>query len=116
MSVILTKGSRVDLTKSNPGLKNVDVGLGWDPKQTESVQEKKGFLGKVLRHAEKITAPDVDIDASAFLLNADKKVKSVVYFNAQSDSRNGVKLSGDDLTGGSAASGEDNEIVFIDLP
>jgi len=116
MSVILTKGSRIDLTKSNPGLKNVDVGLGWDPKQSEKVQDKKGLLGKILSRAEKVTAPDVDIDASAFLLDADKKVKRVIYFGNQSDPQNGVKLSGDDLTGASAASGGDNEIIFIDLP
>ncbi len=116
MSVILTKGSRVDLTKSNPGLKNVDVGLGWDPMQHERIQEKKGLLGKIISRAEKVTAPDVDIDASAFLLDADDKLKNVVFFNNQSDPQNGIKLSGDDLTGSSAASGGDNEIIFIDLP
>ena len=31
MSVInLSKGQKIDLTKTNPGLTNVIVGLGWD--------------------------------------------------------------------------------------
>lgn len=116
MSVILTKGSRVDLTKSNPGLKFVDVGLGWDPRQSEKIQTKKGLLGKILSKADKVTNPDVDIDASAFLLDADKKIKNVVFYNNKSDPQNGIKLSEDDLTGESAASGGDNEIIFIDIP
>ena len=30
MAVSLKKGQKVDLTKTNPGLKEVMVGLGWD--------------------------------------------------------------------------------------
>ena len=30
MPVSLKKGQKVSLTKDNPGLKNVVVGLGWD--------------------------------------------------------------------------------------
>ncbi len=30
MGVCLTKGQKVSLTKGNPGLKDVVVGLGWD--------------------------------------------------------------------------------------
>ena len=30
MSVSLSKGQRVDLTKGRPSLKNIFVGLGWD--------------------------------------------------------------------------------------
>ena len=30
MPINLSKGQKVDLTKGNPGLKNVMVGLGWD--------------------------------------------------------------------------------------
>ena len=31
MAINLQKGQRVDLTKSNPGLTKILVGLGWDP-------------------------------------------------------------------------------------
>ncbi len=30
MPINLSKGQKVDLTKGNPGLKNIMVGLGWD--------------------------------------------------------------------------------------
>ena len=30
MAVSLSKGQKVDLTKTNPGLMNVVIGLGWD--------------------------------------------------------------------------------------
>ena len=30
MVVSLSKGQKVDLTKSNPGLSKISVGLGWD--------------------------------------------------------------------------------------
>lgn len=30
MAISLSKGQKVDLTKTNPGLTNVVVGLGWD--------------------------------------------------------------------------------------
>ena len=30
MAVSLKKGQKVDLTKSNPGLRSITVGLGWD--------------------------------------------------------------------------------------
>ena len=49
MPVNLTKGQKVSLTKGNPGLRNVVVGLGWDVNQFD-------------------TGGDFDLDASAFLL------------------------------------------------
>ena len=30
MPISLSKGQKVDLTKGNPGLKKIMVGLGWD--------------------------------------------------------------------------------------
>ena len=31
LAISLQKGQRVDLTKGNPGLSKIMVGLGWDP-------------------------------------------------------------------------------------
>ncbi len=55
MPVNLTKGQKVSLTKGNPGLRNVVVGLGWDVNQFD-------------------TGGDFDLDASAFLLSDSGKV------------------------------------------
>ncbi len=49
MPVSLQKGQKVSLTKDNPGLKNVVVGLGWDVNAFD-------------------TGGDFDLDAAAFLL------------------------------------------------
>ena len=55
MAISLTKGQKVDLTKNNPGLKNVLVGLGWDINRFDS-------------------GSDFDLDASAFLVQENGKV------------------------------------------
>lgn len=44
MSINLSKGDKIDLKKSNPGLSNILVGLGWDPVQ----QSGGGFLNRYL--------------------------------------------------------------------
>ena len=49
MPVNLQKGQKVSLTKDNPGLKKVVVGLGWDVNAFD-------------------TGADFDLDAAAFLL------------------------------------------------
>ena len=36
MPINLSKGQKVDLTKGNPGLKKIMVGLGWDVNQFDS--------------------------------------------------------------------------------
>ena len=64
MSVSLTKGGNVSLTKEAPGLTNVVVGLGWDVRTT--------------------TGTDFDLDASAIVVGADGRVlsdKQFVFFN-----------------------------------
>ena len=55
MSVSLKKGQKVSLTKGNPGLSKVTVGLGWDVNQFD-------------------TGGDFDLDAAAFLLTDSGKV------------------------------------------
>lgn len=54
MAISLEKGQKIDLTKSNPGLKNIIIGLGWD---TNKYDGGAAF----------------DLDSAAFLLNKDGK-------------------------------------------
>lgn len=88
----LSKGALLDLTKREPGLKNVIAGVGWDANNS---------------------VPAFDLDISAFLLNANHKVidaSHIIFFNNKSAF--GVTLSGDNLTG----SGEgDDEQIMINL-
>ena len=92
MAVSLAKGQKVDLTKTNPGLKDIMVGLGWDTNKYDG--------GK-----------DFDLDASVFMLGANGKVRSdadfVFYGNLKHDSGS-VEHMGDNLTG--AGEGDDEQI------
>lgn len=96
MSVItldLTKGARVDLTKDNPGLTKLVVGLGWDVNTG--------------------TAGDFDLDSMAFHMKDGKlygNTAGVAFFGNKEIL--GVKLDKDNRTG--AGSGDD-EKMFVDL-
>ena len=96
MAISLTKGQKVDLTKNNPGLKNVLVGLGWDINRFES-------------------GSDFDLDASAFLVQENGKVSGdqdfIFYSNLEHPSGAVVHL-GDNRTG--AGDGDDEQIT-VDL-
>ena len=96
MAVNLRKGQKVDLTKSNPGLKKVTVGLGWDINRYDG-------------------GDDFDLDASAFLLGAGSKVISdddFVFYGAPNHASGGVVYGGDNRTG--AGEGDDEQI-HVDL-
>lgn len=96
MAINLQKGQKVDLTKGNPSLTKIMVGLGWDVNRYDG-------------------GADFDLDASAFLLGADGKVISdsdfVFYGNLKHNSGS-VEHMGDNLTG--EGEGDDEQIV-VDL-
>ena len=106
----LQKGQKIDLTKGNPGLSKIMVGLGWDAGAGKP--KSGGFLGGILGGGG---AAKIDCDASAILLNAQDKLTAkdrLVYFgNLQSPDKS-VKHSGDNLTG--AGEGDDEQIQ-VDL-
>lgn len=95
MSVSLSKGGNVSLTKMAPGLTAVSVGLGWDLRTT--------------------TGTDFDLDASALLCGADGKViddAHFVFFNNLTSPDGTVEHTGDNLTG----EGEgDDEVIHVNL-
>lgn len=94
--ISLFKGQRVDLTKNNPGLSRILVGLGWDVKKYDG-----GY--------------DFDLDAAAFVLGVNGKVLSdsdFVFYNNLKHSSGAVQHMGDNLTG--AGDGDDEQIK-VDL-
>lgn len=96
MPVNLQKGQKVSLTKGNPGLKNVIVGLGWDINQFD-------------------TGADFDLDAAAFLLSDSGKASSsddFVFYGNLKHASGSVQHMGDNLTG---AGDGDDEQIRIDL-
>jgi tellurium resistance protein TerD len=96
MGISLSKGQKVDLTKGNPGLKNIMVGLGWDVNAFDS-------------------GSDFDLDAAAFMLGADGRCpsdKEFIFYGNKEHTSGGVQHMGDNLTG--AGDGDDEQIK-IDL-
>lgn len=101
MSVKLQKGQKVSLSKEQPGLSKIVVGLGWDAVQ----QQRKLFAPK---------PKDIDCDAFALLLTNGKLTSKddIVYFGNLSHKSKSVMHMGDNLTG--QGDGDDEQIV-IDL-
>ena len=96
MAVNLTKGQKVSLTKGNPGLKKILVGLGWDVNAYD-------------------TGTDFDLDASAFLTGANGRCPSdqeFIFYGNLAHPSGAIQHMGDNLTG--LGDGDDEQIV-IDL-
>lgn len=92
MPVSLTKGQKVSITKGNPGLAKVIVGLGWDVNQFD-------------------TGGDFDLDTAAFLLTAQGRVsqqEDFVFFGNLRHPSGCAEHLGDNLTG--AGDGDDEQI------
>lgn len=105
MSVSLTKGQKVSLTKENPGLRQIVVGLGWD-----AAQPTGGIFGGLFASKP----ADIDCDASAVLLqNGSFRSKDdLVYFGNLTHKSGSVRHTGDNLTGDGDG---DDEQILIDL-
>jgi stress response protein SCP2 len=111
MAINLQKGQRVDLTKTNPGLSKILVGLGWDP--VKSSGGGGGLFGSLFGGGS--SAPNVDCDASVIMLGANDKLtsnKDVVYFGNLKSADGSIQHSGDNLTGDGDG---DDEQVQVDL-
>lgn len=96
MAISLSKGQKVDLTKTNPGLSKVVVGLGWDVNKYDG-------------------GHDFDLDASVFLLGANGKAgseKDFVFYNNMQGADGAVTHTGDNRTG---VGDGDDEQVKVDL-
>jgi tellurium resistance protein TerZ len=102
MSVDLSKGQQISLSKSDgSALSSVRMGLGWQ------AAPRKGFLAK-------LTGPrEIDLDASA-LLFAGREPVEVVFFRHLTSDDGSVRHTGDNLTGGAGAGGDD-ETILVDL-
>ena len=95
MALTLQKGGNLSLSKTDPTLTNVLIGLGWDPRATDG--------------------QDFDLDASAFLLGANGKVRSeadFIFYNQLKSADGSVEHTGDNRTG---AGDGDDEVVKVDL-
>ena len=100
MPINLSKGQKVDLTKKNPGLKNIMVGLGWDVNAFDS-------------------GADFDLDAAAFMLGSNGKCpteKEFIFYGNLEHASGAVKHMGDNLTGEGEGDDEQIEVTLPDIP
>lgn len=95
MALTLQKGGNLSLTKADPTLTKVLVGLGWDPRATDG--------------------QEFDLDASAFLLNNTGKVRGshdFIFYNQLRTPEGSVVHTGDNRTGDGDG---DDEAIKVDL-
>ena len=92
MAINLQKGQKIEI-----GLSSISVGLGWHPREG--------------------TGMAFDLDASAFMLNAARRIPSeghFIFFNNADSPDGALHHTGDDPTGGNSAEGDD-ETIMVDL-
>ena len=92
MPINLSKGQKVSLTKDNPGLNNILVGLGWDVNAFDS-------------------GTSFDLDASVFIADASGKCpseKEFIFYGNKEHTSGAVKHMGDNTTG--EGDGDDEQI------
>ena len=92
MAVSLSKGGNVSLSKEAPGLSEVLVGLGWDPRVTDGTE--------------------FDLDASIFVTGESGKVLSdagFIFYNNKKSADGSVEHLGDNRSG--QGDGDDEQVV-----
>lgn len=100
LGINLAKGQRIDLTKTNPGLTKVIVGLGWDTNRYHG-------------------GNDFDLDASAFLADANGRVindSDFIFYNNLVHPSGSVEHTGDNRTGEGDGDDEQIKIDFSKVP
>ncbi|ANT57707.1 TerD family protein [Bacillus sp. FSL R5-0820] len=88
----LMKGQKLDLTKDNPNIDQIHIGLGWD-----------------------LSGQPIDLDTQVFLLNEEDKLlspKHLIYYHQQQSLDGAVRHLGDHQVGGGH---RDNEIIIMQL-
>ena len=94
MAISLKKGGRFNLTKKEPSLKKIMIGLGWELKNGNNI----------------------DLDASVFMLGGNRKLPADEYFifyNNLKSPDGAVQHTGDNRTG---AGDGDDEMILANLP
>ena len=91
MAVSLSKGGNVSLTKEAPGLSEIVVGLGWDPRVTDGTE--------------------FDLDASIFVTGENGKVlndASFIFYNNKKSADGSIEHLGDNRSG--QGDGDDEQV------
>jgi tellurium resistance protein TerD len=99
MAISLSKGANLSLSKTDPKLNKLIVGLGWDARSTDGA--------------------DFDLDASAFMVKEDGKVRSdsdFIFYNQLRSACGSVEHNGDNRTGEGDGDDETILVSFDKIP
>ena len=95
MAISLNKGGNLSLSKTDPTLTRLLIGLGWDERATSGAE--------------------FDLDASVFLLNNTGKVRGdhdFIFYNQLKSDNGAVEHTGDNRSG---AGDGDDEVIKVNL-
>jgi tellurium resistance protein TerD len=99
MAISLQKGGNLSLSKTDPDLRAVLVGLGWAARTSDGV--------------------DFDLDASLFMIGAGGKVRSdadFIFYNQLKSSCGAIEHTGDNKTGEGDGDDEALKITLAGVP
>jgi tellurium resistance protein TerD len=99
MALSLSKGQNVSLSKTDPSMTKLVIGLGWDPRPTDG--------------------QDFDLDASAFMLSEAGKARSeadFIFFNQLRSGCGSVEHTGDNRTGEGDGDDEQLKLNLTSMP
>jgi len=102
MSISLTKGQKVSLSKDGATLSRIFMGVGWD------VAKKGGLLGGLLGGG----GGDIDLDASCLVFDESGGLVDQIWFQQLRGMGGTIVHTGDNVTG--AGEGDD-EVIKVDL-
>ena len=100
MAIQLKKGQKIDLTKGNPGLKHIRLGLGWDTNMFDG-------------------GDDFDLDVSLFMVGKSGKVEQdedFIFYNNLKHPSEAVEHLGDNRTGDGDGDEEEILVDFSKMP
>lgn len=99
MAISLQKGGNLSLSKTDPSLRQVLVGLGWEARST--------------------TGADFDLDASLFMVQENGKVRGdhdFIFYNQLTSTCGAVEHTGDNKTGAGEGDDEALKIRLDEVP
>jgi tellurium resistance protein TerZ len=114
MSISLSKGQKISLSKGGSALTKVEVGLGWAQRKEKYQVKVGGFLGFGGKAETRERSVDVDFDASCILYDDSKNPVDVVYFGQLKSKDGSINHTGDDR-GGGGGDNDPNEVISVGL-
>ncbi|MDY0134080.1 MAG: TerD family protein [Atribacterota bacterium] len=99
MAITLNKGGNLSLSKTDPNLTNMIVGLGWDARSTDG--------------------QEFDLDASLFMVKEDGKVRGesdFIFYNQLKSTCGSIEHTGDNRTGDGDGDDEAIKINLLKVP